>query len=483
MTEDFDEAARLVSRQIRHPDRNILFANNNITSSGGGKNDLVTIPADTDKLVAALLPINRYEFEYIKSNVDPHDIDTLAKFLAVYKGLNTKTVDDIRRDGMCMERMKPGHSTIPQAGQGGFAQFKIRKGEMIVPAPVLHIMDKDVLALYDPETGNRTGTQLLINYCFGHEDSSVLLCPDTNALLINHCSTRMKDWKQHCPNGPNAEHRWASGWDATSDKWRQMSLDELNKQKERGLALEIVALRNIEPNEEVTIDYGEEWEKAWKEFVASWTPPPRQASADTTWITATEANAKPLGPIMDDFVSHDLRHVRQHEYLFTGCQYHPDEEDLKMAYRIPAGGNATKTESNERALVDWMDMSDEDILARYATDGSRFLYHGTGYSTHLDSSHYPCAILLPENSTDNDKTYTVRILASPYKKEAQPWEKADVPRILTNYSRNSIHYFVRPQQSDQHLPGVFRHPMGFRKDQFPEQWKNIKHTNLRRHFL
>jgi hypothetical protein len=126
-------------------------------------------------------------------------------------------------------------------------------------------------------------------------------------------------------------------------------------------------------------------------------------------------------------------------------------------------------------------LTDEEILETYSTDGSRFVYPGKGYRNHRDTSHWPCAVLMQE---DNSRrlTYTVRILDHPGQMR-QPWSKNDVPRILTKYPRDSIHYFVHPYESDQHLPGVFRHPMGFRKDQFPEQWKNLKHTNLRRHFL
>lgn len=482
MPPDFDEAARLVSKQVAHPDRSILFTKDS---------EELIVPPNTTSLVAALLPQNRQEFEHIQSNVDTNDLEALALFLAVYKGLNTKTVDEIRRDGMCMERMKPGTSTIPQAGQGGFAQFPIRKDEMIVPSPVLHIMDKDVLALFNTSTDERIGMQLLVNYCMSHPESSVLLCPDTNALLINHCSTRMKDWEQYCPNGPNAEARWASGWDSTSDKWRQMSLDELDQQQARGLALEIIALRDIQPNEEVFLDYGPEWEEAWQAHVAAWKPPAETARLNAkTWISAEEANQLPSAPIMDDLISHDLRKTKVHDYLFTACQYKPGHEDMKKAYRIPAGGNATHTETDEIALVDWVDLSDGEILGTYSDDGSRFVYRGNGYQNHRDYSHWPCAVLIPENDEgDNaDLTYTVRILRSPSVKrkedrQIQPWEESDVPRILSKYPRDSIHYFVVSYQSDQHLPGVFRHPMGFpSKEHFPEQWKNLKHRHLRRHF-
>ena len=191
MTADFEKAARLVWRQITQPSSNVLFY-----SAEGYDSDKAIVPPGTTKLVAALLPSDRKEFEYMKASVTSKD--DLTEFLAIYKGLNTKTVEDIREHGMCLERMKPGKSTIPQAGQGGFAQYKISKDEMIVPSPVLHIMDKAALELHD-ENGETIGMQLLINYCLSHPESTVLLCPDTNALLINHCSTRRKEWQQYCP--------------------------------------------------------------------------------------------------------------------------------------------------------------------------------------------------------------------------------------------------------------------------------------------
>ena len=53
------------------------------------------------------------------------------------------------------------------------------------------------------------GYQLLMNYCFGHKESKlILLCPQTNA----HCSTRHKEGANTCNNGndPNARVQWAS---------------------------------------------------------------------------------------------------------------------------------------------------------------------------------------------------------------------------------------------------------------------------------
>jgi hypothetical protein len=83
---------------------------------------------------------------------------------------------------MCLENLIPLPSTLLQAGQGAFAQYRIQKDEIVMPAPLLQIMDREVLALYSEEDESRINDQVLINYCFGHAESTLLLCPDTQAV-------------------------------------------------------------------------------------------------------------------------------------------------------------------------------------------------------------------------------------------------------------------------------------------------------------
>lgn len=336
-------------------------------------------------------------------------------------------------------------STLPHAGQGGFAQYRIKQGEIVVPAPLIQIVDKNSLIVNDDD-GKPSGWQLLINYCFGHAESSLLLCPDTNALLINHCSERKKECG---PNGPNAMYRWSTGWEPRSDEWRKQSLKEIGRQKGRGLSMEIVALRDILPGEEVTFDYGLEWETAWEQHVQTWKPPVTNALQSS--VTVKEANEQTSLKLL---VTGDLRKVTDHPYLFTGCQYVPSKEDDSRAYR--------------KERPNWESMDDKEILYRFADSGRS--YRGDDYKTHSDKSYWPCSILLEES---NGSTYTVRIHQVDWAHDTT-WHKNKVPRLLTNYPREAVHYFVRPYASDQDLPGVFRQPIGLRDEIFPEQWKNRK---------
>jgi len=200
---------------------------------------------------AKLLPDTPDKLAQIMSSIQTESPQTVIRTIAKEMGTTPRSVDWIVENGLCVENLVMGRSRIPQAGHGAIAQYPIAKGEMVVPAPLLHIADKDVLAIYD-EDGNRKGTQLLMNYCFGHNESSLLLCPNTNAILINHCSTR----RGQCgPEGPNAEYRWASGWDKDTDKWLEKSFDYIASQRQRGLAMEIVAIRDIQPGDEVCLHY------------------------------------------------------------------------------------------------------------------------------------------------------------------------------------------------------------------------------------
>jgi len=434
MTEDFEKAAKLIQSlgRLRYDDAT-------------GK---TIVPPGTAKLVADLLPETRDQRDELMQGINGER--ALIKRLAL-KSIAPRTPEWIRDNGMCLEHMVPRKSTLPQAGKGGFAQYGVRKGEMIVPAPLLQIMDKDVLALYDDKGKNKIGDQLLMNYCFQHAESSLLLCPDTNAVLINHCSKRTNE----CGRGPNAAYRWSSGWDPTSDDWRKKTLEELAMEAGRGLAFEIVATRDIAPDEEVFIDYGVEWEQAWQDHVAKWKAPPPIED----FITAEEANVQG-GPIREFLESGDLRTTVKHPYLMTACQYHESSADQDEAYK--------------REEADWTQWSDGKIMDRFADDNG-FEYgfrKGKSYTNHGDTSYWPCSILQKESGG----TYTVRIHQNPWE-DSLPWEQNDVPRILTNYPRDSIYYFVQPFASDQHLPGVFRHPIGIRDDiGFPDSWKNLKRT-------
>jgi hypothetical protein len=398
-----------------------------------------------NKFVTDLLPNTIQEFLTLPGTDKIRTKKDLIQWLALHKTTTPRTPDWIRSHGMCLEHLIPGRSRIAQAGQGGFAQHHIRRGEMVVPVPMVHIVNRELLQFYD-KAKNRRRTQLLLNYCFGHSQSSLLLCPQTNAILLNHCSSRTKECG---PEGPNAEFRWSSGWEPSSDEWRTMTIDQIANQTKRGLSMEVVAVRDIAPGEEVFADYGIEWEKAWQQHVASWKPPSRRNDRQN-FVRAKEANEQTGS--LTILVAGDLREKPRDKYLFTGCQYWTTDLDEDHVW--------------EEEKPDWETLDDAQLLERYADDGS--FYHGN-YSLANDKVYWPCSILKREG----DATFLVRIHQSKWHSQ-QPWDYYQLPRLLTNYPRNSIQYFVRQYKSDQFLPGAFRHHIGIPDKIFPPQWKNLQ---------
>jgi len=407
----------------------------NLTQGMQEKSVAVQYPTDVDPLVSKLLPKSVKDLNHLMSlKLESRE---LIRELARRTEINQRTPEWIRSHGKCLETMVPGLSRIPHAGMGGIAQNFVSKGEVIVPVPLVHIMDEDVLSIYN-ENGEKIGDQLVLNYCYGHRDSTLLLCPNTNAVLINHCGIKSKDCR------PNARMRWTEGWDSTSDAWRLETLSSLSKKSFRGLTMEIVAISDIFPGDEILMDYGEEWEMAWQRHLKTWIP-------HKYATTAREANdAKELP---DFLMSGDLRHIAKDSRLFAGCQFWPTKFDTDKIW--------------EKANPKWTNLNDTEILRQYSEDGSKYV---GSYEAHRGMSYWPCSIIRSEDEAHSK--FTVRIFPMPFEEEEELWDINNLPRFLTNYSRESIHFFVRKSKGDHYLPGVFRHKIGIPEDVFPEQWKN-----------
>lgn len=164
-------------------------------------------------------------------------IGHIAHALATELSVNKRSTAFLREHGMCLDNILPGPSTIPGAGQGAFAARPLSKGERVVPVPLLHMPDRSVFVRDSADGGGGTirTEELLINYCFGHSESTLLLCPVTNSLLINHCSPRRAGG---CGGGeaidgadisdtPNAKLQWAVDWDPNTPRSLTKTVEEL----------------------------------------------------------------------------------------------------------------------------------------------------------------------------------------------------------------------------------------------------------------
>jgi len=98
------------------------------------------------------------------------------------------------------------------------------------------------------------GNQLLLNYCYGHANSSLLLFPYSP--VINYIN--------HHPKAYNAKLQWSQRFN--KEELLDKTPEELMLYEKSGLVLEVVATRDIKPSEEIYLHYGDNYEENWSSF-------------------------------------------------------------------------------------------------------------------------------------------------------------------------------------------------------------------------
>lgn len=207
---------------------------------------------------------------------------TTVKKLVKEGGTATRDIErshrplaDLFKHGSCLDSLRVGTTSV---GRGAFATRFLNQGDIVAPIPLIHLPDRSVLDVY--ETGvwdNASATasratdtpvhqQLLLNYCFGHRHSTLLLCPyGVVSAMVNHGSS----------NRANVRIEWSEKLSSKLE-WKTKPLQEWAFNYQAGLAFDYVALRDIDEGEEILLDYGDEWQQAWEYHVAKWKPSDRR---------------------------------------------------------------------------------------------------------------------------------------------------------------------------------------------------------------
>jgi hypothetical protein len=315
----------------------------------------------------------------------------------------------LHKNGICIDNMYVNISTIPQAGRGAFAKRFLPKDTIVSPVPVLQVHRGSLL--YEP-----TGFQLLINYAFGHPDSPVFLIPYSATVnFINHDS-----------KNPNVKLRWS-----TSSLHRKDFLD-LSSEKVLyagfGLLMEFVALRDIEPNEEILFHYGDEWERAWLKHVETWEPQP----GSENYISASTAT-ETIGILTVE----EQRLKPYPENLQTACFFYQTHDTVyyKSDHEEVNVKRVTWNEKN-RDCLRWCSILERKVV-------------GNG-------SVYYDALLLPQDSNLHEDC----IMSSHEKIYVDSIPSEAVSLVDQNLS------------GDNFLPNVFRHYIQLSDDLYPATWIN-----------
>jgi hypothetical protein len=321
----------------------------------------------------------------------------------------------LQQHGWCIDKIHIGPSTIPHAGRGAFARTYIQQNEVIAPAPLQVFRNRNVFQTIQPE-------QLIINYCLQAEKSSLVFFPYGQAVnLINHSS-----------KNPNVEWRWSTKTSVHHTQWLDLSLKEFWKvAKPGGLILEIVALRDIQPGEELVINYGTAWENAWNQHVAQWKPP---ENADQYVYPAEMDETEQLRTVDEQMTNPYPNNIA------TVCVT-PDVDRQK------------------HNPIEWFEPE--------------------------NNSWYDSMSLCHILSRDLDKstgsiTYTVSLLYSRDKYEYNPNINRNDLYIDTKVPRRAIRFVEKPYHDDEHIENAFRHPIILPPSLLPKLWLNNKNNNNNR---
>jgi hypothetical protein len=188
-----------------------------------------------------------------------------------------RRVPDLRQEGICLDHIRPDASSLKDAGRGAFATRTLPEGTLVAPIPLIPIQSKEAL-----KGAANKNAQLLLNYCLGHAQSSMLLVPYAPVVnLVNHGAGRKA----------NVKMQWSTSTLHIGKQLLDMTAERLF-QNPNGLLLELVAIREIAEGDEILVDYGDAWQAAWDQHVANFQPTTDEHAYarilnEETWILRT----------------------------------------------------------------------------------------------------------------------------------------------------------------------------------------------------
>eukprot|EP00980_Cylindrotheca_fusiformis_P008203 scaffold1736_cov127-Cylindrotheca_fusiformis.AAC.17 len=322
----------------------------------------------------------------------------------------------LEKNAVCADNFYFGTSTIPKAGHGVFSKRFLPAGSVVLPVPLIHIPDRSILDMYEPtrsrdsESKQIPGKQLLLNYCLGHANSTMLLSPYGPVFnVINHNQTMA-----------NVRLQWALPERSNHfPEYLEKDPSYFVNLKSAKLAMEVITLRDIQPGEEIFLDYGDEWEAAWQRHISNWKP----EAGSEDYISAAEMNKR--------------KDRLKTEFEQT---YYPYPPNLALVFREGFKQTArykTFEEKGTRKL-------------RIKERESDFTCEILRYEKRYGRTVYYSAVLADRNGSVNN-TF-----------------------LVENLPRDAFEFQDRPHTTDAFLRNAFRHDIRIPDDLFPEAWKNKK---------
>jgi hypothetical protein len=380
------------------------------------------------KTIRSLIPAHPHKLQRV--------VDAGGAFQYRYPDM-IKSQKWLAKHGLCLDNLTTGPSTVvnANAGRGAFATRALKRGEIIAPSPMLHIANKDLLNMYKIQTvlgeaaalpeynkSQPMGQQLLLNYCFGHPESSLLLFPlGSHVASINHHPAGLT---------PNAYITWSKDKSIPNQHdYHDVSVQELAKVNRIVIVMKVVALRDIAKGEEIFLDYGQEWQDAWNTHYDKWTQTYKH---------------KPSWP----HKAEDMRHAYQNKPLETR------DTSLKNPYP-PTVGTACFIKTQDFPDGKPMVSKDHYNIMNWAAPATLDQYNGDQLLI-VD-------ILSRTPAPSHYFNYTLLARVGP-----------DHVEQVENVPHAACTFVDKPYTSDTFAPDAFRHSIGIMDNHFPQHWRDLR---------
>jgi hypothetical protein len=379
----------------------------------------------------------------------------------------------LSENGACLDNMIAGTSTLPQAGRGAFATRSIRGGAVVTTTPLLTLDRRELMAAprrrgggagssveaeegaddddddenddddVGADGGETTGHQLLLNYCYGHPGSSLLLYPYAPTVnFVNHGGA----------GHSNAELRWSEHPYHESD-WLNSTLEEMKSRTRTGLMFDIVATRDIRRGEEVLLDYGGDWEESWDAHVGGWMDDPG-GGGDRVDCDADDDDRPRRRSFGNDVVDR------------LGL---PTVSDLNVAEKHPIVRTAEEQAEDPypAQIMTVCDFDPPEECAVVTEDGH---CHSRWKKTIGAQLVFPCTVMSRVSIGGMD-WYTALVVGG-----SRPGVEKDEEKkthIVDYMPRTAVVFADRPYARDQYARGVFRREVGLPDGLMPPHWMDL----------
>jgi len=435
---------------------------------------------------------------------------------------SVRSTEWLEENGACIDNIISGITAIPQAGKGSFATRQINDGGVITTTPLI-TLERDQLYLWEDVKQSDDGSvvkelvghQLLLNYCYGHKDSSLLFFPYSPSInFINHGMNK---------EDINAKIRWST-YPYHKKEWLDLSLQDMKDQLHTGLMFDIVATRDIQRGEEILLDYGSDWVESWKEHANEWRIQMDEEEDEESihQFNMTDRLDKPTTVDLNIIHKHPIVRTEAEQqddpyppYIMTRCRFEPPSKE-KAKYAIGTkmsrefhdkllgitraySGKVIKYDAQTKMYSILYDEDgdeeevSEEVLDTLATDTTTSQEDseeggdcGVGkpirWTLKYDDMHiFPCKIQTRTSINDMDwYTALVEVATTSETTTDDDDKKKKTTTTTTRYHRveymprYAILFVDKPYTKDQYAQNTFRHEIGLPDGIMPEYWLDLK---------